>query len=55
MRGLSLTVLSLCAVAVASTFTFTPTKAGAFHWYCALPCGGSMGGTIYAIEGALKV
>ena len=23
-----------------TTFTFTPSSAGTFSWYCAVPCGG---------------
>jgi plastocyanin len=32
-----------------SVFTFTATRIGTFHWFCATPCGNSMSGTIYAL------
>ncbi len=32
-----------------TTFTFTAQRQGEFRWFCALPCGGYMGGTVYAL------
>jgi plastocyanin len=37
--------------ATRTTFTFTVNRFGTFRWFCALPCGGYMGGTVYAIVG----
>ena len=38
-----------------TTFTFVPSKRGVFRWFCAMPCGGYMGGNVYAIENEVGV
>lgn len=37
----------------ASHFTFTPTKAGVYYWYCRLPCDAGQGGWAMTPKGSL--
>ena len=32
-----------------TVFTFTAASFGTYRWFCSLPCGGYMGGNVYAI------
>jgi hypothetical protein len=34
-----------------AVFTFVARSYGRFRWYCVVPCGGYMGGNVYAIIG----